>query len=154
MASAAFGKIGSLPLILIVLLPLGCSSKVSRSAVHGRVTLGGEPLTGGYISFYPEDQAGQSTGAPITDGEYEVAHVTTGKNRVQILLTEPESQEAPTGGMSRRDANKDRLTHLKPSASARQKPSPPQAAQTTFHVDVGAGTQNIDFPLEKAGSKR
>ena len=49
----------------------GCGPKVPPTAsVHGKVTIGGKPVTTGRITFYPENNVRPAIGAIGTDGAY------------------------------------------------------------------------------------
>src|SRR5262249_8621367 len=61
----------------------GCEGKV-RGTVAGTVTLDGQPIELGAISFIPVDGQAPTTGGPITNGQYSVANVPTGEMKVAI----------------------------------------------------------------------
>jgi hypothetical protein len=65
----------------------GCSSS-NRGAVKGKVTVNGEPLKEGQLSFIPLDpRLGPSAGAPVTNGAYQIDAVRgplPGEYQVQI----------------------------------------------------------------------
>lgn len=52
-------------------LNCGCGQESDRSAVHGRVTIDGTPITTGRITFYPPEGR-SSVGAILADGTYEL----------------------------------------------------------------------------------
>lgn len=79
---------------------------VPAAAVSGKVTLDGEPLKEGVITFYPDTDAagkpleGQMAQTRITDGSYAIANppgVTVGKNRVTISSTKVVGKEKKDG---------------------------------------------------------
>ncbi|WP_425618535.1 hypothetical protein NA78x_002244 [Anatilimnocola sp. NA78] len=59
----------------------GCGSQVGT--VSGQVTVDGQPLTKGVISFVPEKNPNSSTTVEIVNGNY-TAQVVAGKSVVQI----------------------------------------------------------------------
>jgi hypothetical protein len=65
----------------------GCSGS-NRGAVSGTVTVNGEPLNEGQISFVPMDPAlGPTSGATISNGQYQIDAVrgpVAGEYQVQI----------------------------------------------------------------------
>ena len=61
---------------------IGCSRGPAKAAFAGRVTLDGEPLPQGAISFYPLSRA-PSAGAVIENGGYQMTAVP-GSYRVEI----------------------------------------------------------------------
>jgi len=86
-SSADHRSAGHLVLIGIaaLLLPwlLGCSTD-DLVAISGQVTLDGNPLANGTITFVPADGKGPSAGAVIENGSYRV-RVAPGSKKVQIL---------------------------------------------------------------------
>lgn len=77
-----------LPFLLsaALLLPLGCrGSGFTVSTVEGAVTVDGEPVTSGSLSFLPlESKTGQPIAADIKDGKYRSDSVPRGKLMVMI----------------------------------------------------------------------
>lgn len=68
---------------VIVISMLGCGP--SSADVRGTVSLDGEAVADGVISFQPEKETpGPSVGGRIVDGEYEVPGVLPGAYRVEI----------------------------------------------------------------------
>lgn len=52
---------------------VGCSQKATLNPVHGKVTLGGQPLAGALVSFHPDDpKANPATGFTKEDGAFSV----------------------------------------------------------------------------------
>ena len=81
-----------------VLTLSGCGSG-SRHALHGTVTLDGQPVADGTISFLPAPgTTGNSSGSAIKDGQYSLAAANglqSGEYRVTI------EARRPTGGKVR-----------------------------------------------------
>ena len=70
-------------LTLTVLLAVGCSGS-SSSSVEGTVTVDGQPLKDGAVSFIPIDpKAGGTSGAVVKDGKF-TAEVPLGDMRVEF----------------------------------------------------------------------
>jgi hypothetical protein len=71
-----------------VAVSTGCSGSVRRAPVAGKVTLDGEPIAEGRITFHPaEGQQGPNAGAVILNGTYSIPAsmgATVGPNRVEI----------------------------------------------------------------------
>ena len=61
----------------------GCDGK-SRAKVEGTVTLDGQPIELGAISFIPVDGQSPTTGGPIINGQYFVPDVPVGEMKVAI----------------------------------------------------------------------
>jgi hypothetical protein len=118
---------------------LGCGGSTGGSTVNGTVTMDGEPIEKGYISFYPENEQGTgiSVGGQITKGKYSVSGITAGNNRVSITA-------AGAGRKSAKEA--------KEARSAKETPVENPVATATGNnqvVEVAEGTQTKDFQLTK-----
>jgi hypothetical protein len=133
----------------VALLALaGCAPSTSfeYAEVEGKVTLGGKPLSGVKVAFYPDNEDAQqlpyATGMTDAAGSYTLTAVTgrqgalVGKNRVVVNWpardrgADPDKAQPPPG------------------------PSIPVlytvAGQTPLIVEVKAGPrQTIDLPLQK-----
>ena len=85
MTRRCFG--GMVLVCCLLLLGAGCGTS-KRGAVTGKVTLNGEPLQVGQLSFVPVDPSlGPSAGATIINGEYKIDAAKgplAGEYRVQI----------------------------------------------------------------------
>lgn len=86
------GRTFSIAVVSVILLT-GCSGSDhvdGRYAVRGTVTLDGEPLATGNITFSPTDPRGRGTGSVITDGQYDIPAakgLAEGDYRVAISST-------------------------------------------------------------------
>jgi hypothetical protein len=85
---------------LIALLPIGCSGDNSRAAVSGQVTLDGQPVEQGRITFVPLDvTAGPTAGAVIRMGRYDIRAAEgalVGKNRVEVRAAVKTGKQLPS----------------------------------------------------------
>lgn len=75
-------------LIACVLLT-GCGNGdgIVRAAVHGKVTVDGQPLQAGHIRFIPIAPEGPAASASVVQGSYEIAKPDgpiVGKHRVEV----------------------------------------------------------------------
>src|SRR5688500_7277898 len=61
----------------------GCLSD-STATVSGNVTLNGQPLAKGLISFSAVDDAGGTGGADVVNGKYEAKGLPLGKYQVHV----------------------------------------------------------------------
>jgi len=75
----------------------GCDHGPVKGTVKGIITLDGEPVDGGVITFVPADGKSQPEAVPITKGEYTVT-MPIGEKRVEIYW-------APSGSTSADTAN-------------------------------------------------
>lgn len=74
------------------LLLAGCSRKpgYATATVHGRITIAGEAVPAGFVTFSPARQ-GPVTGTAILEGRYRLDRLPAGKHRVtfQAQAAEP-----------------------------------------------------------------
>ena len=132
------------PFVLIV---AGCGGK--NTTVTGRVTLGGQPVESGFITFFPEDNHGTSVGGEITRGEYKVENIVPGKKRVYVSIPEKVDSDATDATTTRKDANTERIAGLKKRRTGSKQPAPLKLEGNDKIVEIGSGSQQIDIPLEK-----
>jgi len=138
------------PALLVALLfaggvftAAGCGRKVDLASVEGKVTLGGQPLSGVVVTFFPVSEG--STGLPDVSATTDAA----GKYRI-------EAADGTSGAV----VGKNRVVVDWPPRvrSDEGAPPPPKptaviplqytvAGMTPFIVEVRAGAQTIDFPL-------
>jgi hypothetical protein len=84
---------------VMVLGVLGCNGESGPRyiPVTGKVTLDGEPLTGGTVYFFPENEGQSSYGGITKDGTYELycvdqAGAVMGQHRVSVEGPQPVSE--------------------------------------------------------------
>ena len=123
-------------LFAIVLAPLllGCGS--SETVVTGSVTVNGQPLRQGYITFFPTAGTKATCGAEVIDGQYQVKPLIPGPRRVVIAGT-PNVQVVTHG-------NGPATLKIAPSANAVS----PQAKGNQQVVEIKQGKQTLDFALQ------
>jgi hypothetical protein len=129
----------------------GCGSKCS---VSGRVTLGGQPVESGFITFFPADDKGQSASGEIVHGEYSIDTLTPGKKRIFVNITDQTAGTAVNTTKSRDEANAERMSKLKRKSTGSKKPTGGGITGNDKIVEVGSGSQKIDIPLEKAATSK
>ena len=86
--------------IACCLLPVyGCGGGSQRHDIQGTVTLDGNPLPKGYITFRPQPGSpGPTAGAEILDGEFAIATeggTFAGEFRVEITASRPSGRKVP-----------------------------------------------------------
>jgi hypothetical protein len=114
---------------------LGCNSEPSQSTVKGSVTLDGQPLTEGRITFIAVDGGVQTAEAKIASGQYE-AVVPPGEKRVEIRAPKV------TGKQKMYD------TPDSPSVDVVTELLPPRYnVDSTLTMTVGDGEQEKSFEL-------
>jgi hypothetical protein len=137
-------------LIPLVLMPAGCGGK--GATVTGRVTLGGQPVESGFVTFYPEDSQGTSVGVEIVNGEYSVPDIAPGKKRIFVNITDIVEPTHTNATKSREEANAERLAGAKRKKSKSKQPASEKLDGNNKIVNVVSGSQQIDIPLEKQKS--
>jgi len=147
MVVTKLGKIMTILCIPSALILAGCGGKCS---VSGKVTLEGQPVESGFVTFFPEDKNGQSVGAYIVDGQYSIDNITPGKKRVNVSITGVAAAPGSGTPRSRDEANEERLKESKKRPSAAKKTAKPTTIIGNDKiVEVGSGSQTIDIPLDR-----
>jgi len=84
--------------VLSLAIVVGCG-KGSSPTVHGKVTLDGEAVTNGNISFFSQEVKGPKAAAAIEQGTYAIApqdKLLPGKYRVEISWSKPTGKKIPS----------------------------------------------------------
>lgn len=122
-------------LVGVIACVLGCNQSTT---VSGQVTLNGEPVQKGSISFRPIDGLGKSCGSMIEDGRYFVDDASPGR-RVAVVTAVDTEKLART-----------REDFLKPRRQAEMvdiiSPSDEGNSQS---VVISKGAQTLDFAIQK-----
>lgn len=125
---------------LLVVSPafLGCSGKGGMGTVSGNVTLDGQPLADGLISFIPADGNSPTAGGTIKNGAYTV-QASRGAQKVVINATKVTGSRKAYAD----DPNSPVIT-----TTAEILPKKYSDALTTeLTVEVKAGSNKADFQL-------
>lgn len=117
----------------------GCGNRSSSVEVVGKVTLDGQPLANGTISFVPADGATASAGGQIKDGTYSVA-MPPGKKRVLISASKVVGKRQVYQGDPKSPVI-DEVRELIP---------PQYNASSTLTADVDEERCKHDFPLKSS----
>ncbi len=144
-------------LLLVFTLPLfaGCGRN-DKTEVYGTVTVDGQPLEEGSITFIALGQNGRSAGGLIRDGQYRVLDVYPGKNRIMIDSTR-EQQFSMGEMMSAAKEIQARNPELKGGKFERavfKKGGadfmlPSQTAGNNQEHDIGGDRMELDIHLER-----
>jgi hypothetical protein len=143
--SAAFRiEVGTMRQILglagALLICAGCGPN-SGGSVSGNVTLNGQPLAKGQISFLGEGAGTGTGGASIVAGKYNVKDLPPGKYHVQIA-GEPENKFIePNSPDAQRTLSDEEV-------AAMMDPLPKGTTGREHSLEVTAGEQTKDFALE------
>ena len=135
-ASALISKVGvtTALFLLLILLLTGCDQGPPKGTVKGTVTLDGQLVDGGVITFVPSDGNSQPEAVQITGGEYSVT-MPVGDKRVEIYW-------APSGGQAADTASQGREQIV-------QRIPAKYNAQSTLTHTVTKGEARKDFALTK-----
>jgi hypothetical protein len=85
--------------LLVVCAGCGPGNPLGRKAVSGKVTLDGQPVEQGNITFEPQKKGGVSSGGVITGGQYSIPKekgLPEGKYLVRIFAASAASKPDPT----------------------------------------------------------
>ncbi len=121
--------------VLLFALGLCCASGCGgngKAKVHGKVTLDGQPVPAGSVSFTPVDGNTPTAGGVIKDGTY-TAEVPYGSMRVEIRSPKAMAAPKPTAG---------------PSHERFEELIPPQFnSQSKLVKQINASSSELDFEL-------
>jgi hypothetical protein len=115
-------------LVFSALFLAGCDQGPAKGTVKGAITLDGEPVDGGVITFVPADGKSQPEAVPITKGEYTVT-MPIGEKRVEIYWAPSSGSAADTASQGREQIvqriptkynSQSTLTHTVTKGEARQ----------------------------------
>lgn len=128
---------------LVLVTSTGCGQREyageRRYPLSGKVTVDGQPLQMGVLSFLPEGKSGRVSGGPIKDGAYSVPEpqgATAGKYRVEIYWNKP------TGRKIRNPMDKDEMIdEMTQGLPAKYN------TNTELSAEVSAKQTKFDFPL-------
>jgi len=116
----------------------GCGKWSNLIEVEGTVTVNGQPLADGDISFFPADPQYGGEGGKIKDGKYRLK-ARPGKNKVEIRATrEVAGKKMPSAAGPDAPADAVFESYLPKQYNE----------ETTLEADVGAGKTNFPFELK------
>jgi len=133
-----------LGMILPILLCLsGCgSSGPPRGSVQGKVTLDGQPVEQGTITFLPTGgTTGPSAGGVITGGQYSIEEdkgPVAGKSRVEIRWERKTGKKVPAGSPSPPGTMIDQVAEAIPAK---------YNSKSTLEKEIKEGDNTLDFEL-------
>ena len=124
-------------LLLVIVFGLGCGGSGRKTTpISGTVTLDGQPVPEGSITFFPDPKEYDAEVAQIKDGEYDL-RVTPGKKRVEITASRTvPGKKGPYG--------EDVIEQYIP---------PQYNAKTTLTPTVNESEKVYDFALESTKKK-
>lgn len=128
-----------IPCVALTLALAGCGESLDRHEVVGQVSLDGNPVKAGYITFEPWEPAPDATlsGAMIQNGQYRVPGGATGlkpgKYRVRLTAYDPHKAKVAENAA---DEDSEVVRNLMP---------PEYNTQSTLFAEVKAGGTTEDF---------
>ena len=131
--------------MMVVCLAAGCGGARSGS-VNGTVTLDGQPLAKGIISFSGNSSGAGTGGGSIVAGKYEIRDLPPGEYHVHIA-GEPENKFIePNSPEAQRTLSDEEIR-------AMSDPLPAGTTGTEHTATVKAGDQTLDFSLHSPGTR-
>lgn len=109
--------------------------------MSGTVTLDGQPMEKGCISFTPEDDQAGTAGSDIEAGRFQIPQLKPGKYRVQIV-------GLPNGPVIAPGSKEAMRTLSDQEVRAMMNPLPPDVLGNDRLIEIQAGAQTHHFPLE------
>jgi hypothetical protein len=119
---------------------VGCGDSIETVPVKGNVTVDGEPVPSGSISFVSKDGSAVTGGGVITNGAYE-ANVPPGDKWVMVLATKVVGQEAEYEG----DPN----SPMREVTEQITSPVYNAAHQTPLEANIDGPKEGLNFELTK-----
>ncbi len=121
----------------------GCGGPASSAVpVSGTVTVDGQPVEGGLITFLSVDDATPAAGAPIQDGTFQ-AEVEPGEKKVMILGTKVVGEEYILKGVPDSGTREKLETITHPNYNARH--------LTPLTATISGPSEDMNFDLKKNG---
>jgi hypothetical protein len=125
----------------------GCGENGIR--ITGNVTLDGEPLDKGSLSFYPDDGKGSTVGGSVVSGKFEVTGLTPGKKRVTVTMAA--AGEAKEGNQRQRmEERKEERRAAKSHTQAKPAPKPSKVPDLFVEISGNAAPLTLDFKTQPA----
>ncbi len=130
--------------VLVCTALAGCGERGytgdQRFPLSGKVTVDGQPMEHGLISFLPQGEGGRVAGGPITAGMYSVPEemgATAGQYKVQINWNKPTGKKVLD------------VDTREPIMDETKEGLPPKYHKSTeLTADVSADTTTFDFDLQ------
>ncbi len=138
----------AMAVVLLLMVFSGCGRPKTTTTVSGVISLDGEPLESGAISFYPisggSTTAAQSAGATIDENGRYRTEILPGRFRVEITSSRPVGQRKRYDDIP--DSPMDDI--LEEAVPADYNKS------STLNRDISLDTKTLDFVLQSKPSSR
>ncbi|MEW4564589.1 hypothetical protein AB1K70_18760 [Bremerella sp. JC770] len=124
-------------------LLIGCGGPASTAVpISGTVTVEGQPIEGGLITFLSPDGQTPAAGAPIQNGTYQ-AEVEPGQKKIMVLGTKVVGEELVLKGVPDSGTREKIETITHPNYNAKH--------LTPLTATVSTANEEINFDLKKNG---
>ena len=138
-----FSLLAALFTLGLIPLSAGCGGPASTAVpISGTVTVDGQPVEGGLITFLSVDDATPAAGAPIKDGTYQ-AEVEPGEKKIMVLGTKVVGEEYILKGVPDSGTREKLETVTHPSYNARH--------LTPLTATISGPSEDLNFDLKKNG---
>ncbi|QDU75561.1 hypothetical protein Pan97_25940 [Bremerella volcania] len=136
-------KFAVLSIVCSIPLFLGCGGPASTTVpISGTVSVEGQPVEGGLITFLSVDGETQAAGAPIKDGAYQ-AEVEPGEKKVMVLGTKVVGEEYVLKGVPDSGTRQKLETITHPNYNAKH--------LTPLKATISGPSEEMNFDLKKNG---
>lgn len=132
-----------LPVLCSISLVVGCGGPASTAVpISGTVSVEGQPIEGGLITFLSVDDTVPAAGAPIKNGTYS-AEVEPGEKKIMVLGTKVVGEEYILQGVPDSGTREKLETITHPNYNARH--------LTPLTATVSGANSEMNFDLKKSG---
>jgi hypothetical protein len=131
-------------LAVVGLVAGGCGGK-NEMSVSGKVTVEGEPVDTGSITFTAADGKTYVAGGEIQNGQYKVS-IPPGKKKVQIRALKKGAPKEVRDEVSGKTYSSDTVTRMAPAEY--------EAVDSPLEADVTKNGEEFNFDLKKKFEKK
>ncbi|MFN3148717.1 hypothetical protein [Bremerella sp.] len=132
-----------LSLLCSIPLFVGCGGPASNAVpISGTVSVEGQPVEGGLITFLSTDGTAPAAGAPIKDGAYS-AEVEPGEKKIMVLGTKVVGEEYILKGVPDSGTRQKLETITHPNYNAKH--------LTPLTATISGPSEEMNFDLNKNG---
>lgn len=135
--------LAALPVLCSISVVLGCGGPASTAVpISGTVSVDGQPIEGGLITFISVDDTVPAAGAPIKNGAYS-AEVEPGEKKVMVLGSKVVGEELILSGVPDSGTRQKLETVTHPNYNAKH--------LTPLTATISGPSEEMNFDLKKNG---
>lgn len=127
----------------LLALLVGCNK---TTTISGTVTLNGEPIQKGAISFRSADGRGPSIGGMIENGQYSIEKAVPG-SRIAVISAIDEGKVIASRDEAMKLIEEAKAEGKQPFEAMRVDLVPPTAKGNSETVEIAPGSQTLDFAI-------